>query len=117
MVVLGLAVLVAAFVAAFILRARYADQERERNALASRRQDYALCVVQNANRKATRQAALIQYATIADVIDSGGPADPKLRRQFEKHLAEIKALLKAQQPIDCTTYVSPDLPPDLGVVG
>lgn len=107
--------LIVTFAAVLISAYFYSANQREQNARDSQRQDYALCVIQNANRAATRKAALIQYGTIADVLKSGGPADPVLKERFKDRLDQIQALLKAQRPINCATYVRPDIPPDRGV--
>lgn len=80
----------------------------------SQRQDYALCVAQNAARQSTRDVATSTYKLIAGVLSAGGVADPQLQRIFEKQEAALAKQLSALRPLDCSTYVRPDIPPDRG---
>jgi len=126
MVVLGLAVLVLGVLGA-VLYARHQDEAAaNQDALDSRRQDFALCVVQNQaredineNRKAIRSVTASTYALVAAVLRDGGPTDERLKEIFEAQLKALTKNLRAIHnklpPIDCQTYVRPDLPPDAGV--
>lgn len=114
-IVVGLALLFLIIAGAIAYNRYQASQAREKALRESQRQDYALCVIQNANRKATRRAALIQFGTISDVFRFSAGDNPALEKAFERRLGQLEKLVKAQQAIDCKTYVRPDLPPDTGV--
>lgn len=114
-IIAGLAVLFLLIGGAVGYNRYQTSNAREKALRESQRQDYALCVVQNENRKATRKAALIQYGTIADVFRFGSGGNPELEAAFHRRVTQLRELLKAQRPINCDTYVRPDLPPDTGV--
>jgi hypothetical protein len=80
----------------------------------SQRQDYALCVAQNSARKSERTTAAATYALVAGVLREGG-LTPSLEKVFERQEEILSKQLHALRPLDCATYVRPDLPPDRGV--
>lgn len=90
------------------------NNAREANAQEQRRQDYALCTVANQDRAAVRKAAAIQYATVSSRLELDPPSR-ELRHVFNEQLTSLQQLIKAQRPLDCSSYVSPNIPPDLGV--
>jgi hypothetical protein len=110
-VVLAFAALVGLVVFFFFWRTHVTNAE----ARSSQRQDYALCVIQNGNRMATRQLATLNYNVLAQRIRYDPPSNRKLLKAWQADLIGYEKLLKAQRPIDCKTYVRPDLPPDRGV--
>ncbi len=114
-IIAGLAVLFLLIGGAFGYNRYQTSNAREKALRESQRQDYALCVVQNANRKATRTAALIQIGTLADVFRFGSTDNTPLDKAFRIRVDQLEKLVRAQQPIECATYVRPDLPPDTGV--
>jgi len=88
----------------------HADQaEAQRNA-------YALCVVQNDNRNATRTNTLSLYRLLALGLKNAPPdSDPAVVAKSRAELDRLKHQLQALRPIDCATYVRPDVPSDVGV--
>jgi hypothetical protein len=80
----------------------------------ARANTYALCTIQNENRKATRINSAVIYNLVAAVLKSGGPTDPDVLQAFQRQLAVLAKQLKALREIDCSTYVRP-VPPDTGV--
>jgi hypothetical protein len=113
--ILSFALLVAMLAGALAYNRYQATQARERALSASQHQDYALCVAQNQARVQTRRVAASTYALVAGVLKNGGPDDPELRKVFLAQNRELGQQLKALRPLDCATYVSPDIPPDQGV--
>jgi hypothetical protein len=106
-------ILVAALVlvTAFVWR----GQASKKAVRESQRQDYALCIAQNNARKSERTTAQAVYALVSGVLRSGGPIDPQLKRTFMAQEERLSKQLSALRPLDCATYVRPDLPPDQGV--
>lgn len=96
---------------AFIWRTQQANKATHE----SQRQDFALCVAQNAARAQTRLVAASTYSLVASILRSGGPGDPALRPVFRHQEHRLAKQLDALRPLDCDTYVRPDIPPDRGV--
>ena len=125
MVVVGLAVLVLGILGA-VLYARHQDEAAAaQDARDSRRQDYALCIIQNENRqdinrntRSIRKVAGALYSVLAARIANDPPTDPKTLQTFKTQTAiltrQLQALERKLPKIDCSTYVRPDLPPDTG---
>jgi len=92
----------------------------------SQRQDYALCIVQNQNRKdinelkvSERRVAGAFYSVLAARIANDPPENEATLHVFKvqahKLAKELDALKTRLPKIDCSSYVRPDLPPDTGV--
>ena len=94
---------------------KWRTEQTDKAAEESRKADYAQCIAINDNRQASRRLATIQYATVSDRLRYDPPENQKLVKAFERRLLQLEKLLKAQQPLDCASYVRPDLPPDSGV--
>jgi hypothetical protein len=94
---------------------KWNKDQGEQAAKDSQRQDYALCIIQNENRATTRRVATFLYSDISNELRFNPPASPRLRDAKESQLKGLEAVLEAQRPIACSTYVRPDLPPDQGV--
>ncbi len=114
-VIIGLALLFLMVGFAITYNRWSAANAREASLHESQRQDFALCVAQNQSRAQTRSVAQSTYALVAGVLRTGGPDDQDLKRTFTLAEAKLSQQLKALKPLDCETYVRPDLPPDSGV--
>jgi len=134
-IVLGFVLLTVIFVAAVAIgsytavQARDASQAAEeisaRNDVDSRRQDYALCIVQNENRSdinelkvSERIVAGALYSVLTARIANDPPTDPNTLQTFKvqahRLTLELRALKSRLPKINCATYVRPDIPPDTG---
>lgn len=123
--VAGLAAIVILFFAAIIYARHQDEAAAEQDARDSRRQDFALCVVQNENRQALNQqeksiriVAGSLFSILTTRIARDPPTEPGTLKQFIVQARilqrELKALKRGLPEIDCDTYVRPDLPPDTG---
>lgn len=109
-VVVALAAAAVAMVGAFY----YAQAQRERAQVEVRRNTFALCVAQNTAREATRASTLSVYKLVVSVLRAGGPADTRQHKVFVRQEGELAKQLTALRPLNCETYVRPNLPPDEG---
>jgi hypothetical protein len=93
---------------------KWNSDQAEEAAADSARQDYALCVIQNENRETTRTQATVLYSSIAHELRTDPPSSKRAREVEERRLDTLESVLEAQRPINCASYVRPDLPPDRG---
>ena len=94
---------------------RWRTDQTDRAVLESRKADYAQCIAINDNRTTSRRIATIQYSIVSDRLRFDPPENPRLRKAFKLRLFQLQKLLDAQQPLNCDSYVRPELPPDSGV--
>ena len=108
----ALIVIFAALIIAVIAYNRSQDRVDQHEAQLN---TYALCVVQNNNRTATRVNTLSLYRLLSLGLQNVPPdADPEVVARSREELARLQRQLKALRPIDCSTYVRPDVPSDQG---
>lgn len=81
-----------------------------RDNLDSRRQDQALCFVLNENREETRKNTLVLYKLVVAVLAGGGPESSQTAKVFFKAERKLSKRLEALRPINCETFVRPELP-------
>lgn len=90
---------------------RYNANQRARVAQEQRVSTYALCVVQNINRAATRRNTIELYGQVTDQIrfhrHEMTPEELKIKKA---RAARLEKFLNAQRPLNCTKYVRPDIP-------
>lgn len=94
---------------------RWRTEQTDRAIDESRRADYAQCIAINDNRESNRTLSTVQYGILSDRLRFDPPENPKLTAAFKQRLRQLQKLLKAQRPLDCSSYVRPELPPDKGV--
>jgi len=111
-VLFGLIVLFAALLISVVAYNRSQDRVDQ---LEAQRNTFALCVVQNNNRTATRVNTLSLYRLLALGLKNAPPdADPEVIARSRLELSRLQKQLKALRPIDCATYTRPDVPSDQG---
>ena len=109
-------VLIVIFAALAVLAYSYNRHNDQADQHEAQRNTYALCVVQNANRVATRVNTLSLYRLLALGLKNVPPdADPQIVKRSRAELERLQNQLRALKPINCATYVRPDVPSDIGV--
>lgn len=105
-------VLVFVLLAGYLLSRRAAVNGVAREA---RRSTYALCVAQNSARAIARRNSVVLYGQLSDELRyRREDLTPKEIESVTHRLRTLEVNLAASRPLNCATYVRPELPPDTG---
>lgn len=92
----------------------YNREQQNKDAREARLSSESLCIVQNENRAQTRANTVDIYRIVSAALASVGNPDnkteEKLRQELKRREHHLAKSLKALNPINCETYVRPELP-------